>query len=102
MILSLPIKIGLTISAVFILGGATMSFIRMIKGPTLANRVVALDYLTALSISVIALFALYFNYPDFLDIAIVLALLSFLAVIAFARFIEHRLRHGILREDLDD
>lgn len=102
MIASSSVKLGLTISAIFILAGALFSFFRLVKGPTLANRVVALDYLTALSVSVIALLALYFDYPAYLDIAIVLALLSFLAVIAFARFIVYQQLHGKGKEDLDD
>jgi len=102
MISSTLIKAALNISAVFIILGALLGFIRLVKGPTLANRVVALDYLTLLSVSVIALIALYFDYPAYLDIAIVLALLSFLAVIAFTRFIEYRFQHGNLKEDLDD
>lgn len=102
MIHSSPILFGLATSAAFILAGSLFSFIRLVKGPTLANRVVALDYLTILSVSVIALFALYFNYPAYLDIGIVLALLSFVAVIAFARFIAYRQQHGEFKEELDD
>lgn len=72
----------------------TISFfiisIRIIRGPTLPDRVLALDMLVAVGIGFIAAIAIRTGYYLYIDVAISLALVSFLATIAFARYILHR------------
>jgi multicomponent Na+:H+ antiporter subunit F len=69
------------------LAGAAL---RVFVGPTLPDRVLALDLIGLLSVSVIALYAIGSGQPLYLDAAIALALISFLGTVAFARFIEWR------------
>ncbi|MTH97290.1 cation:proton antiporter [Roseibium sp. RKSG952] len=64
--------------------------IRTIKGPTLPDRVVALDMLVAVGIGFLAAFGILSNYPLYIDVAITLGLVGFLATVAFARFILNR------------
>ncbi|WP_087026438.1 cation:proton antiporter [Thaumasiovibrio subtropicus] len=64
-----------------------ISLVRLIKGPTLADRVVALDLIAFLTIGFIAVYTLDSGKKAFLDVAITLALVAFLSTIAFARFI---------------
>ncbi|WP_117190544.1 cation:proton antiporter [Rhizobium terrae] len=64
-----------------------MTVWRVIKGPTLADRVVALDMLTGIVIGFIALIAIRTGFTLYIDIAISLGLVGFLATVAFARFI---------------
>ncbi|MBW6421216.1 cation:proton antiporter [Rhizobium sp. XQZ8] len=63
---------------------------RVVKGPTLADRVVALDMLTGIVIGFIALIAIRTGFTLYIDIAISLGLVGFLATVAFARFILSR------------
>lgn len=65
-----------------------LSFIRFIKGPTPADRVVALDAMTICGISLIIFLAMRAGRIIYLDVAMVYALLSFLGVIAVARYLE--------------
>ncbi|MBT8420891.1 MAG: cation:proton antiporter [Gammaproteobacteria bacterium] len=64
------------------------AFTRFIKGPSAADRVVAFDVLTIISITGIVLGALAGERSIYLDVALVYALLSFLGVIVVARYIE--------------
>ncbi|MTI42658.1 multicomponent Na+:H+ antiporter subunit F [Roseibium hamelinense] len=64
--------------------------IRTIKGPSLPDRVVALDMLVAVGIGFLAVFGILSNYPLYIDVAITLGLVGFLATVAFARFILNR------------
>jgi len=64
--------------------------VRIIIGPTLADRVLALDMLTILAMGFVAAIAIRTGYYLYLDIAIALALLGFLATVAFARYILSR------------
>ena len=66
------------------------ALIRLIQGPSLPDRVVALDLMATLGIGVIAVSAITTNHPVLLDIATVVALLSFLGTVAFAFYIERR------------
>lgn len=70
-----------------------MAFIlaRLIQGPTLADRVVALDLLAVLGIGCLAAYAILTQQVVFLDIAAILGLLSFLGTVAFAVYLERRL-----------
>ena len=75
---------------VFGLVGTGMLFavIRLIVGPTPADRVVSLDTLNVIVIGVIGLLALTFNNSLYLDIAIVYGILAFIETVVFARYLE--------------
>ena len=64
--------------------------LRIVIGPTLPDRVLALDMLTATAIGFIAIVAIRTRYYLYLDIAIALGLVGFLATVAFARFVLKR------------
>ena len=67
-----------------------LAFIRLVRGPTLPDRVVALDLIAIFAVAIITLYAVATNEPILLDTAIVLALITFLGTVAFARYIERR------------
>lgn len=68
-----------------------MTFFRLLKGPTVADRIVALDAMTIISISLIVLIAHFAQRIIYLDVAIVYGLVSFIGVVAFARYLERGL-----------
>ncbi len=68
--------------------GVLVAALRMILGPTAADRAVALDTLTVISISLIAMGALFSGRSIYLDVAMVYAILSFIEVVAVARYLE--------------
>lgn len=79
--------------ALVILGLALLiSVVRIIVGPTLADRVLALDLLTIVAMGFIGAIAIRTGLMLYLDIALALALLGFLATVALARYI---LRRGL-------
>ena len=65
-----------------------LSFIRLRQGPSLPDRVVALDLLTTVGIAVTAVYAVIMDQPLILDVATILALISFLGTIAFAYYVD--------------
>lgn len=69
-----------------------LAFIRMAKGPSLPDRVVAFDVITAVSAGILAVNTIAARQAVFLDAAIVLALIAFLSTVAFARYLERRAR----------
>lgn len=78
------------ISVVFLLlvAGMVMTFIRLVRGPSLPDRVLALELLALITVAFILIYAIAVGVPAFIDVALVLALVGFLAAIAFAHFLE--------------
>ncbi len=66
------------------------ALMRLAQGPTLADRVVALDLTSTLVVGIIAIYTIYVKEPVLLQAAVVLALLSFVGTIAFATYVERR------------
>lgn len=65
-----------------------LSFLRLAKGPSLPDRVVALELIASIVVGIVGVHAIDTGVASFLDVAIVLALTAFLAAIGFARFLE--------------
>jgi multicomponent Na+:H+ antiporter subunit F len=63
---------------------------RMIRGPGYADRIVALDMLTGVVVSLAALTALATGRGAFLDIGLGVALINFASTCAFAAFLERK------------
>lgn len=85
-VLSVATGLSLTLVTVSI----ALAFLRVLRGPSLPDRVMALDMIGLMSVSVIVLIAIASDEPVLFDAAIALALISFLGTLAFARFIERR------------
>lgn len=67
-----------------------MAFIRLLRGPGLADRVVALDLASTEVMALMIAYAIATRQQVFLDVAIIIALISFLGTIAFAKYLEKR------------
>ncbi|MEX0806924.1 MAG: cation:proton antiporter [Candidatus Binatia bacterium] len=65
-----------------------VAFFRLARGPSLPDRVVALDLISTISVAIVAVYTIITNKPVLLDVAIVLALIAFLGTVAFARYLE--------------
>jgi multicomponent Na+:H+ antiporter subunit F len=63
---------------------------RIIKGPTLPDRILGLDMLVAIAIGFIAVIGIKTGFTLYVDVAIALGLVGFLATVAFARFVLSR------------
>lgn len=87
--MSLATYVLLVISPVLSLA-LLLTFARLLRGPSLPDRVIALDMMATLGIGVVAVYAVYTGQPAFLDVAILLSLLVFLGTVGFAYYIERR------------
>lgn len=81
---TLILQIALGIMAVSIF----LYVIRVIKGPTVPDRVVDLDAIGINLIAITALVSILLKTSAFLDIILLLGILSFIGTIAFSKFLE--------------
>jgi len=87
---------GEAVNDIFVISSAIMVLIataviyRVIKGPTMQDRVLAVNVLGTKTVVILALLSAALNEPAFLDIALVYALLNFLMSIAVSKFTVER------------
>jgi multicomponent Na+:H+ antiporter subunit F len=81
-------EIILIVAAGLIALSVLLGVVRLVLGRTVVDRVVAIDTLTIVSISLIALYAHVSGRFIYLDVALVYGALSFLSVLAAARYLE--------------
>nr|WP_232819687.1 MULTISPECIES: cation:proton antiporter [Haloprofundus] len=63
---------------------------RVVKGPTMQDRVIAVNVIGSNTVVILAFLAAAFGEPGFLDVALVYALLNFLMSIAISKFTVER------------
>ena len=68
----------------------TMTLLRMLRGPSYADRFVALDMLTGLAVAMGALTMAATGRREFLDVALGLAIFGFVGTCALEAFLEHK------------
>ena len=82
------VRWAVDVTTVLTVLGLVFSFVRLIRGPSLPDRVVSIDLITVLAVAIAGLLAITHTEPDFLDIAVALALVAFLGTVAFAWYAE--------------
>ena len=78
----------ITLLVLTLLACVALCVLRFVRGPSDADRIIALDILFAAAIALCAAAALYTQRVLFLDIAIGVALVGFVATLAWARLVE--------------
>ena len=67
-----------------------LASLRLVIGPSAADRVVALEVIASIMIGMLATYAVFYRVPQALDVAMVLALTGFLAAIGVSRYLVQR------------
>lgn len=63
-------------------------FVRLIRGPHLLDRVMALDFMAVVVVGILGVYGVATGQQLYLDVAMVVALLSFLGTIGFTFYVE--------------
>ncbi|MBY5991203.1 monovalent cation/H+ antiporter complex subunit F [Ferrimonas balearica] len=81
-------------AAAGILVAMLLALVRAFAGPTLYDRILAVNLFGTKTVLLIAVMGFLMGRPDFLDIALVYALINFIGVIGVLRFFEQTRRMG--------
>lgn len=79
------------IALIIMCAGLLISLFRLIKGPTVADRTVAVDVMTIISVSIMCIASLLYDRIIYIDTAFVYGLISFIGVVTVARYMERGL-----------
>ena len=82
------IETMLTISLILFATTIAIAVIRIILGPSMPDRVIALDMIGVNLIAMIAVVSIILNTKAFLEVILILGILSFIGTIAFSKSIE--------------
>ena len=83
-VLTISLAVALTMLTV----SAGIAFVRLLKGPTLPDRVIAIDLIGVLMVCLLVVTAAATGQQALLDVAMVVALISFVGTVAYSRYIE--------------
>lgn len=64
-----------------------LAFVRLVRGPQAADRIVSLDLIAVLIVAFLGAYAVHSGESAFLDVAIAYALIAFLGTVALSRFL---------------
>ncbi len=76
-------------AAVAILVVMVIALARAVLGPTIYDRILAVNMFGTKTVLLISILALVSGRPDYVDIALVYALINFISIIAILRFFEY-------------
>ncbi|HBJ84092.1 MAG TPA: hypothetical protein DDZ88_09535 [Verrucomicrobiales bacterium] len=82
--------IVLTLVFVLLAGALLLAFVRLARGPSLPDRVIALDLMSMIIAGMIATYVVWMGQPVLLDAVTVMAVISFFGTVALARYLERR------------
>ena len=82
------LEFGTQFALVMLAAAVLVSVVRLVRGPTLPDRVVAQDLIGVLVVGLIVVLAASTGVHATLDAAIVIALIAFVATIAYATYVE--------------
>lgn len=84
------LSVAVNISIILIGLSLLIIFVRLLIGPSIEDRIVALDLFFANAIGFVGVYAIQNRSTTFLDVGIIIALLAFLGTVAFAYYLERR------------
>tara|TARA_R110001599_G_scaffold75708_1_gene207596 strand:- start:566 stop:838 length:273 start_codon:yes stop_codon:yes gene_type:complete len=88
-----------TAAAFAVLIAMLLALFRAFAGPTLYDRILAVNVFGTKTVLLIAVVGFMMGRPDFLDIVMVYALMNFISVIGILRFFEYTAKNVEVQEE---
>ena len=84
------IETAVTISMYVIALSLAMSLWRLLRGPTLPDRILALDTLSINSIALLVLYGIRIGSAVYFEAALIIAMLGFVSTVALSKYVMRR------------
>jgi multicomponent Na+:H+ antiporter subunit F len=84
------INISLLASFTMLLAALGLTFLRLVKGPTTNDRIVAMDLIASITMGSILVYSVYIDKTIYFDVAIILSLISFMGTVAISTYISKK------------
>ena len=80
-------NIVMLIAGNFLLIAFFISLYRLVKGPTINDRIVALDLIASITMGIILVYSISDDIPIYFDVAIVISLVSFISTVGISTYL---------------
>ena len=80
----------ITIVFLFLLLALFFSFIRLIKGPSVNDRIAAMDVIASILLSFIVVYSIFINNALYFDIPVIISLISFIGTVAVSTYLKQK------------
>ena len=87
------IVLGAKIGIYILLVAMLIILVRLLKGPSLPDRIAALDLLAFTVLGIVLLIMIITGQKEYLDIVIIISLVVFMATVAIAKYLTKGGRH---------
>ena len=77
------------LATLLVVCGMGLALYRAVRGPTVYDRILAINVHGTMTVLLIALLGFLVDRPDFLDLSLVYALLNFVGTLAALKFFKH-------------
>lgn len=88
--------------SIAILVTMALALIRAILGPSVYDRVLAVNMLGTKTVLLLAVIAFLYGRPDFLDLALAYALINFIGVLAVLKFFQNSAARSVINKSSDN
>ena len=85
-----PLVVAIYLASIFLTAAVFLALVRVLIGPTLPNRMMAVDLVAMVVIGLMAVSAIRSEQEVYLEAIIVWAILSFVGTVAFVNYLEGR------------
>lgn len=92
----------LVMTALAILATMALALVRALRGPTVYDRIVAVNVFGTKTVLVVALITYVTGHADLIDVALVYALINFIAIVAVLKLVKMRDLAGAGEGDISD
>ncbi len=80
----------LIISFSFLLAALILSFIRLLRGPTINDRIAAMDVIAVIVMAFVLVYSVLIQKSIYLDLPVIISLISFIGTVAISTYLKHR------------
>jgi len=80
-------NIALIITFVVIAAAQILSMVRLVLGPSMGDRILALDTMVINALGLVVLLGIYQGVQIYFEVSLLIAMLGFVSTVALARFV---------------
>ncbi|HKL30969.1 MAG TPA: monovalent cation/H+ antiporter complex subunit F [Tangfeifania sp.] len=80
----------LIISFSFLLAALILAFIRLLRGPTINDRIAAMDVIAVIVMAFVLVYSVLIQKSIYLDLPVIISLISFIGTVAISTYLKHR------------
>ena len=82
--------IVLYIAFAFLMSAMIITLVRLLKGPSVNDRIAAMDLIASIIMGVILVYAVLINNAMYFDVPLIISLISFIGTIAVSTYLKQK------------